>query len=91
MGSSTSAEGFDSPNESRRCGSKPFDGEVLVLELWGMWSTPSLPLLQVSLSPAEVAAVRVPSIGEMELFNQMINITNCVKQMINIKLDRNTR
>ena len=22
-----------------------FDGEALVLELWGMWSTPSLPLL----------------------------------------------
>ena len=34
--------------------------EVLVLELWGMWSNPLL-----------VIPVRVPSMGQIELFNPL--------------------
>ena len=31
------------PNECLRYDTKTFDGEVPALEIWGMWSTPSLP------------------------------------------------
>ena len=41
------------------------DCEVSVLELWGMWSTPSLPLFCHGLE----VPVRVPSISQIELFN----------------------
>ena len=42
---------------------KPSDGEASALELWGMWSTPLLPLLLVPLWPG----VRVSSIYQIEL------------------------
>ena len=36
----------DAPNECSRYDTKQFDGEVpVIMELWGMQSTPSLPLL----------------------------------------------
>ncbi len=38
-----------------------------MLELWGMWSTPSLPLLPDPLWPREVAPDRVLSMGQIEL------------------------
>ena len=41
-----SAEEYDSPNENPAYDTKQSDGEVLViLQLWGMQSTPSLPSL----------------------------------------------
>ena len=40
---------------------KPFDGEVPVLELWEMWRTPSLPLLLGS-----------PSMDQIQLFNRLL-------------------
>ena len=40
-----------------------------MLELWGMWTTPSLLLLQGPLGPRVVAPDRVQSIGQIELFN----------------------
>ncbi len=40
-----------------------------MLELWGMQSTPSLPLLPGPLWPGAVAPDRVLSIGEIELFD----------------------
>ena len=40
-----SAEGEDSPNKCPGCDTKPSDGEAPVLELWGMWSAPSMLLL----------------------------------------------
>ena len=47
---------------------KKSDGEVLVmLELWGMWSAPSLPLLSGRLWPRMVASDRVLSMGQIEL------------------------
>ena len=46
----TSAEESDSLNECPAYDTKQFDGEALVmLVLWGMWSTSSLPLLPGSL------------------------------------------
>ena len=39
-----------------------------MLELWGMRSTPSSPLLPDSLWPGVVAPDRVLSMGEIELF-----------------------
>ena len=44
-----SAEGQDSPNACPGYDIKQSDGEGLVLELWGMRCTPSLPSLPVPL------------------------------------------
>ena len=47
---------------------KQFDGEVpVMLELWGMQSTPSLPSLPGPLRPRVLAPDRVLSIGQIEL------------------------
>ena len=47
---------------------KQSDGEVPVLvELWGIGSTPSLPLLQDPLWPGVVALDRTLSMGQIEL------------------------
>ena len=47
---------------------KQFDGEVpVMLELWGMWTTPLLPSLPGPLWPRVVAADRVPSIGQIKI------------------------
>ena len=40
-----------------------------MLELWGMQSTPSLPLIPGPLWPRVVAPDRVLSIGQIELFD----------------------
>ena len=40
---------------------------VVMLELWGMWTTPSLPSLPDPLWPGVVATDRVLSIGQIEL------------------------
>ena len=40
-----------------------------MLELWGMQSTPSLPLLSGLLCPGAVAPDMVLSIGKIELFD----------------------
>ena len=40
-----SAEGQDSTNKCSGYDIKPFDGKAPVMELWGIWSTPSLLLL----------------------------------------------
>ena len=45
-----------------------------MLELCGMWSTPSLPSLPGSLWPEVVGPERVLSMGQIELFD----ILNCV-------------
>ena len=47
-----SAEGYNSPtNECPVYDTKSFDDEALDLELWEMWSTPSLPFLPVHSDP----------------------------------------
>ena len=49
--------------ETRQC-----DGEApLILELWGMWSTPLLPSLPGPLWPGVVAPERVLFMGQIEL------------------------
>ena len=51
-----------SPNECPGYDTKQSDGEVsAVLELWGMWSTPSLPSYPGSLWPGVVAPDRALS------------------------------
>ena len=40
-----------------------------MLELWGMWSIPSLPLLSDTPWPGVVALERVLSMGQIELFD----------------------
>ena len=45
---------------------KPSDGEALALEIWGMWSTLSLPLLPGPLWHRMVAPDRVQSMGQIE-------------------------
>ena len=57
-------------NECHRYGIKQSDGKALVrLELWGIWSTPSLPMLPGPLWPGVVASDRVLSVGQIELFD----------------------
>ena len=52
------------PNEYPRYDTKQTDGEVpVMLELWGMQSTPLLPLLPFQLCPGVVAPDRVLSIA----------------------------
>ena len=55
-----SVEGQDpTPNECPRYDTKQSDDEApVMLELWGMWSTPLLPLLQGPLWPGVVAPDR---------------------------------
>ena len=55
-------------NECPGYDTKPGEGEAPVLELWGVWSTPSLPLLPVLLWPNMILHVRVASMGQIELF-----------------------
>ena len=58
------------PNECPGYDTKLADGEVLVmLELEGMQSTPSVSLIQGSLGPGVVASDRVLSTDQIELFN----------------------
>ena len=59
-----SAEGQDSPNECPGYDTKQSDSEATVLlEIWGMRSTPSLLLLPGPLWPGVVAPDRVLSMG----------------------------
>ena len=63
-----SAEMEDIPNECPGYDTKHTDGEVpVMLEFWGMRSTPSLPFLQGPLWPGVVAPNRVLSMGQIEL------------------------
>ena len=50
----------------------PSDAEALVLELWGICSNFSLSLLLGPLWLAAVAPVRVPSVGQIGLFDNLI-------------------
>ena len=55
-------------NESHGYDITPFDGEAQAVELWGIWSTSSFPLLPDPLWLGVVASDRVLSIGQIELF-----------------------
>ena len=58
----------DSSNECPGYDTKQSDGEFpVMLELWGMWSTSSLPLLTGTLSLRVVVSDGVISIGQIEL------------------------
>ena len=64
----TSAEDLDSPNEFSGYDTKQSDGEVpVILELWGMRSTLSLPSLPGPLWPGLVEPDRILSMGQIEL------------------------
>ena len=55
-------------------GAKQSDGEVpVMLELWGMQSTPSLPSLANPLWPGVIAPGRFLSMGQIELSYVMLN------------------
>ena len=69
-------------NECPRYDTKQSHIEVRVmLELWGMWSTPSLPSLPGPLWPGVVAPDRILSMGQIEL--------NCVLMLNWIIWNRN--
>ena len=60
--------GQDSPNECPAYDTKQSDGEVpVILELWGMPSSPSLPSLPGPLWPGVVAPDRALSKGQIKL------------------------
>ena len=61
------AEGKTSPQEML---TKQSDGEtLLMLELWGMWSTSLLPLVPRPLLSTLVVSDRVLSMGQIEVFD----------------------
>ena len=75
------------PKRSPRYDSEPSNGEV-ILDLWGMQITPSLPLLLDPLWPRLVVPVRVRSMGQVELFDQeLFNHLTVCKQMTDVKLN----
>ena len=45
------------------------DGKAPTLEIWGIWSTPSLPLLPGLFCSRMEAPDRVPPMGQIELFD----------------------
>ena len=54
------------PNEYPRYDTKQFDGKFpVMLEFWGMWSTPLLPSLLGPLRPGEVAPDKALSMGQI--------------------------
>ena len=70
------SEGKDYTNEC--CGNniKPSDGEAPTLEIWGIRSTPSLPLLPGSLWPGVIEPDWVLSMGQIEqtVYKQMTDV-----------------
>ena len=66
---SFSVEGFNpTPNECPVYDTKQSDGEFpVMLEFWGIQSTPSLPSLPDPLWPGVVSSDRVRSMGQIEL------------------------
>ena len=50
---------------------KPSDGDASILELWGMWSTSSLPLLQSPPWPRVEVLVRVSFMSQTEVFDHL--------------------
>ncbi len=59
---------FSAENVCPEYDAKQFDGEVpVMLKLWGMWSTPSLPSLPGPLWPGVVVPDRIISMGQIEL------------------------
>ena len=49
-----------------------FNSEALVLELWCLWSTPSLPLLPGRLWPGVVVPIRVSSMDQIDPFENYL-------------------
>ena len=66
------------PRECPRNDIKQSDGEAPASEIWGMWSTPSLPLLPCPLWPGVLASDRVLYMSQIEQTMR--------KQMIDVKL-----
>ena len=63
-------------NKCPRYDTKLSDGEAPDLELWGMQSTLSLPLLPSLLSLKVILPVKVASTYQIELFNHLQYLTN---------------
>ena len=88
-----SAEGYDSPNDCPGYNTKQSHCEApVMLELWGMRSTSSLPSLSGPLWPRVVAPDRVLSMGQIELicvimlnwivWNRTVLTFNCKKTVL---------
>ena len=61
----------------------PSDGEVLLLEIWRVWSTSSLSLLSGPPWSGVVVLVRFPSVAQIDMFNNdSYSIGPCWKKRI---------
>ena len=71
-------------NECPGYDTESFDGEAQVLELWGIWDTPSMPLFPSQLWTRVVIPVRVQSMDQIELFNYLLDLKpfNCVQKWL---------
>ena len=54
---------------------------TLSLELWGMWSTPSLPLISGPLWPKRIRPDRIPFMDQIKEFNHLIVCKNDSNQI----------
>ena len=70
-------------NECPGYDTKPSDGEAPGLELWGMWTTPSLPLVPSPPWTGMLVPDRVPCMGQIKLFGYL----TVYKQMTYVKFD----
>ena len=72
-----------SPNETPEYDTKQSDSEApVMLEFWGMQSTPLLPSLSGPLWPRVVALNRVQSMGQIELNSILYAKLNCLKRTV---------
>ena len=63
------------PNESTEYDMKPSDHDTPVLDLWGMWSNPTLPLLPSPLWPGPVVPDRVLSMAQIEISDNFLYLS----------------
>ena len=73
----------DSPPYKKGCPEYDTKLHLMVrLQFWS-WSTPSLPLLLVLLSPEVVVPVRIPCISQIDLFNKYLYLIGmCAKKTL---------
>ena len=76
--------------EYPRYDTKQYDGEALILEIWGMWSASSLLLLPVALWAGVVVHVRILFMVQIELLNYLQYLKTFNNANKTFRLDSNT-
>ena len=64
------------PNKCTEYATKPSDSEAPLFEVWGIWSTSSFLFLPCPVWAGTVVLDKTPSLGQIELFKDLIVQTN---------------